>query len=83
MFAGGGSNEWLSEKDESLLGTNAASFKDDEVVLNDTVVRESSQGGDVLFSDISISGGVVLGSSSCTLADSVDLFGKLSSVEVS
>lgn len=46
-------------------------------------MRESTQWGDVLLSDISIGGGVVLGSSSLALADSVDLLVQLGSVEVS
>ena len=82
MLAGSSGNERLSEKKESLFGTNAASFKDDEIVLDNTVVRESSQGGDVLLSDIDISSSVVEGSSSFALSDSVDFLGKLGSVEV-
>ena len=46
-------------------------------------MRESSQRSDVLLSGVSISGGVVLGSSSLALADSVDLLVEFGSVEVS
>lgn len=46
-------------------------------------MRETSQRSDVLFSDIGIGGGVVLGSSSLALSDSVDLLVELSPVEVS
>ena len=82
VFAGSGGEEGLSEEDESLLRTNTAALDDDEVISNNTVVRETAQGGDVLLSDISIGGGVVLGSASLSLADSVDLLVELSSVEV-
>lgn len=78
-----GGKEGFSEQKESLLGTNTASLDDDEIILNNTVVRETTQRSDVLLSDIGISGGVVLGSSSLALADSVDLLVQLGSVEVS
>ncbi len=82
VFAGSGGKEGLSEEDESLLRTNTAALDDDEVISNNTVVRETAQGGDVFLSDVSVGGGVVLGSASLSLADSVDLLVQLSSVEV-
>ena len=78
-----GGEEGFSEQKESLLGTNTASLDDDEIILDNTVVRETTQRSDVLLSDISIGGGVVLGASSLALADSVDLLVQLGSVEVS
>jgi len=73
----------FSKQKESLSGTNAASLDDDKIVLDCTVMRESSQRCDVLFSDISISGSVVLGSTSFTLSYSVNFLVQLSSVEES
>jgi len=46
-------------------------------------VRETSQGGDVLFSDIGISGSVVLGSTSGSFSDSVDFLVQFGSVVIS
>lgn len=43
---------------------------------------EASHRSDVLFSDISLSGSVVLGSTSFSLSDSVDLFVEFGSVEI-
>lgn len=82
VLPGGGGEEGLSKENESLLGSDAAALDDDEVISNDTIVGEATQGGDVLLSDIGISGGVVLGASSLALSDSVDLLVELSSVEV-
>ena len=72
----------FSQKSESLLGSDGASLDDDEIVSNDTVVRESSHRSDVLFSNIVGSGGVVLGSVSFTLSDSVDFLVQFGSVVV-
>lgn len=81
-FAGSGGEEGLSEEDESLLGTDAAALDDDEVVSDNTVVREAAQRSDVLLSDVGVGGGVVLGAAPLSLADSVDLLVELSPVEV-
>lgn len=81
-FAGSSGKERLSEENESLLGTNTAALDDNEVISDDTIVRETTQRSDVLLSDIGLSGGVVLGASSLALAYSVDLLVELSSVEV-
>lgn len=81
-LARSGGKEGFSEENESLLGTDAAALDDDEVISDNTVVRETTQRSDVLLSNISIGGGIVLGTSSLALADSVDLLVELSSVEV-
>lgn len=81
-LAGSSSEERFSEEDESLLRSNTAALDDDEVVSDNTIVGESSQRSDVLFSEIGISGCVVLGASSLALSDSVDLLVELSSVEI-
>lgn len=73
----------FSEEKESLLGPDAASLDQDEVISDDTVVGESSQRGNVLLSDIGVSGSVIFSSSSFALSDSVDLLVELSSVEIS
>lgn len=43
-------NQTLSQKDNSLLGSNTASLNQDEVFSDDTVVGETSQWGDILLS---------------------------------
>ncbi len=83
MLSRGSGNQRFSQKDESLLGSNATSLNDDEVIINNTIVREASQWGDVLFSYIGISGGVVLGSTSGSLSDSVDFLVQFGSVVIS
>lgn len=82
MASGSGSSHAFSQKDESLLGTNAAALDEDEVVSDNTIVRETSHRSNVLFSQICISGGVVLGSTSLAFTDSVDLLVELGSVVV-
>lgn len=82
-LAGSGGKEGFSKENESLLGTNAAALDDDEIISNNTIVGEATKRSDVLLSDIGISGSVVLGSTSLSLSDSVDLLVELSSVEVS
>jgi len=75
--------ERLSEGEAALLGTNDAALDHNEVLIHNTIVRETSQRGDGLLSQIELGGGVVLallGKSG--LSDTVDLLVLLSSVEV-
>lgn len=61
LFKGSSGNLWdqtLSQEDSSLLWTNAASLDQDEVFSDDTVVWETTQRSDGLFSQIVGSGGV-------------------------
>jgi hypothetical protein len=74
IFSGSRYNDGFSQKNESLLGSNTASFKNNEVIIDNTIVRESTQRSNVLFGDIGVSGSIVLGSTSCSLSDSVNLF---------
>lgn len=71
-----------SEGQGSLLNTDAASLDHDEVLSDSTVVRESTHRGDVLLGQISLGGGVVLGSSALSLSDVVDSLVDLGSVVV-
>mmetsp|Transcript_109863 Transcript_109863/g.153989 ORF Transcript_109863/g.153989 Transcript_109863/m.153989 type:complete len:364 (+) Transcript_109863:1003-2094(+) len=73
----------LSEDKGSLSDTDASTLDHDEVVLNNTVVGETTHGGDGLLSQIVISGSVL----SATLivdtdTDSVDLLVDLGSVVI-
>jgi len=52
-------NQTLSQDKSSLLGTNTATLDEDEILLDDTVVGETTQRSDGLFSQISSSGSVV------------------------
>lgn len=81
VFLAGGDDHALSQEQESLLWAHCAALEHEEVVLDGTVVGESSHGGDVLLSDIGFGGGVVLGSRGLALSHSVDLLVGLSSVE--
>jgi len=68
----------FSDGDDSLSGSLDCSLDQKEIVLDDTVVRESTHWGDVLLDAISFAIGV----SSLASSDSVDLVAELSSVEV-
>ena len=83
MGSRSGRSHGFSQKNESLLGTNTAALDEKEVISDNTIVREATHGGDVLFCQISVSGGVVLGSTSLTLTDSVYFLVELGSVIVS
>jgi hypothetical protein len=51
---------YLSEGDDSLLGSHAAALQHDEVIVDLTVVGEATHGGDALLWQIVLSGGIVL-----------------------
>jgi len=72
----------LSDGDLSLLWTHHSALKEDEVLVNDTVMWESTDWGDVLDIWVLIGRGIVGGSSDGTLTNSVDLLVEVSSVEV-
>ena len=72
-------NDRLAEGEDSLLDTHAATLDDDEVFLDQTVVREATHGVDGLLREIDL-GGSRLGVSS--ISDAVDLLVDLSSVVV-
>jgi len=74
--------ERLSKGKGSLSGSHNSTSNHEEVVVDNSVVRESSKRGDVLFSNIGLSGGVILDTSVSSSTDSVDLFVDLSSVMV-
>jgi len=76
-------NQTLSQDQSSLLGTNTATLDEDEVFSDNTVVGETTQRSDGLFSQISSSGSVV--STTFVLntnTDSVDFLVHFSSVVV-
>ena len=52
--------EGLSKGKDTLLGSNAASLQEDEVLLDLSVVGEATHGGDGLVSEVVLGGGVVL-----------------------
>lgn len=52
----------VSQDQRSGLVSDATSLDHDVVVVDDTVVRESSHWGDVLLSQVGLSGGVVVDS---------------------
>jgi len=76
-------NQTLSQEKSSLLGSDTTSLNEDEILLYDTVMGETTQRSDGLFSQIGSSGGVV--STTVVLdtnTDSVDLLVHFSSVMV-
>jgi len=77
--SGGVGEDGLSEDEDLLLGADAATLDDDEVVFDDTIVGEASHGGDLLVGQISFGGGVVQG---VTGGHSVDLLVHLCSVVI-
>jgi len=86
LFEGGSGDlreQALSEDKGSLLGADTATLDQDEIFIDNTVVGETTEGSDVLFSQIVDSGGVVgLFVISDTLTDSVDFLVHFGSVMV-
>lgn len=78
----GQSQETLSQDDGSLFGSDYTSSNHKEIVVNNTVVGETSKRSDVLLSNISFGGGVVLNTSDGSGSNSVDLLVDFSSVVV-
>jgi hypothetical protein len=74
--------ERLSESDLSLSWAHNTTLDDDEVLVNDTVVRESTQWGNVLDIWVHLGLSVVINTSVSTSTNSVDLLVHLSSVVV-
>ncbi len=72
----------LSEDDGSLASSNDSTLHHNEVLVDLTVVGETTKRSDVLLNGISFGGGVVLGSADGTGSDSVDLLVELSSAVV-
>jgi hypothetical protein len=52
-------HERLAESDNTLLGSRDRALHHDEVVLDDTIVGETTKGRDSLLGDISLRRGVV------------------------
>jgi len=73
----------LSENDWSLSGSSNTSLDENEVLLDLSIVRESTHWGDVLLNGIGSGGSVVLGSTNGTSTNSVNLLVELSSGMVS
>lgn len=72
----------LSNGDNSLSWSHDSTSDQDEVLVDNTVVRESTNWGDVLDMRILFSGGVVGSTSAGTGSNSVDLLVDLGSMEV-
>jgi len=71
--------EALSEGEDSLLDSGRGAFDHDEIFLDDTVVREATQGIDALLGEIDGGGTTVLVSA---FPDAIDLLVDLGSVMV-
>ena len=72
-------HEGFAEGNDTLLGSRDGALEKEEVILDDTVVRETTQGGDGLLADVVFGGCVVvLG----TEANAVDLLVDLRSVVI-
>lgn len=77
---------WLQERfsdgDLSLSWAHNTSLDEQEVLVDDTVVRESTKWGDVLDIWVIFGGGIVVNTTGSTSTNSVDLLVELGSVEV-
>jgi hypothetical protein len=69
----------LTDGHDTLLRARDGALKHEEVVLDDTVVREATHRGDALFGDVGLGRGVTLVT---TGADAVDLLVELGTVVV-
>jgi len=74
--------ERFSQDENSLLATDTTTFDHKELLIDDTVMWETTHWGDVLVSEIVLGGTVVLATSRGGLTDSVDLLVDFSSVMV-
>lgn len=72
----------FSEGNSSLSCSHDSTSDHEEVVVDNSVMGESSKRGDVLLSNISLGGSVVLNASVSSSTDSIDLLVDLSSVMV-
>lgn len=57
---GGLGAEGLAEDDDALAGSHDGSLDHEEVFVDDSVVGESSDGGDGLLGEVELGGGVVV-----------------------
>lgn len=72
-----------SSKHKNLLfGSNNTTFNHNEIVIDFSVMRESSHRGDDFIGQISISGSIVVASSSNSFTDSIDFFVLFGSVVI-
>jgi len=76
-------NQGLSQAKGSLLGTNAASLYHDVVISDNTVVWETTHGGNIFLGQIRLGGGVIFSTVSFSLTHSVDSFIGFSSMMIS
>lgn len=53
-------HQGFTEGDDALLGSRDTALEEEEVVLNDAVVGETTQGSDLLLGDVVLSGGIVI-----------------------
>jgi hypothetical protein len=72
-------HEGFAEGDDTLLGARDRTLEEEEVVLDDTVVGETTQWSDGLLCDVLLSGGIVV---LLAEANAVDLLVDLRSVVV-
>jgi hypothetical protein len=73
----------LSESDSSLLWSHDGTSNEEEVLLDNSIVGESSEGSDILLGHVILAVSIVEGSVNLARSNSVDLVIELSSVEVS
>lgn len=72
-------HEGLAEGDDTLLGSRDRTLEEEEVVLDDTVVGETTQWSDGLLCDVLLSRSIVV---LLTKANAIDLLVDLRSVVV-
>lgn len=53
-------HEGFAEGNNTLLSSRNRAFEEEEVVLDDTVVGETTQGSDHLLGNVLLSGGIVV-----------------------
>ena len=75
----GGREDRLSESDRSLSGTHDTALDQDEVLVDLTVVWETTHRSDVLGDSVGLCGGVVVNTGHSTSSNSVDLVVDVSS----
>ena len=69
----------LADSDDTLLGSGDRALEDEEIVLDDTVVGETTHGRDLLLGDVGLGRGV---GGILTRTNAVDLLVELGTVVV-
>jgi hypothetical protein len=70
----------FSQQDNSLFDSNTTSSDHNKIILNNSIMRESSNRSNIFFSKIRESAGIIFGTLISSFSNSINLFVKFSSM---